>query len=231
MTLVNAYCTVQEVRDELTDSGASATNTALIEKAINGSSRAIDNWCSGGQVGETGRRFWRDASVTTRLFRCDDPLRAWVLDFSGSAGLIVKTDPGADGTFSTTWTSADYQLEPLNGGVVAGGDTATPFAFWEIVAVKTLTFPVFSQRAGLQVTARFGWSTIPDEVNQACVLKAASVYKRKDPAFAASGGLGEFGVFITRKDPEVIDLLRAYPKTRTRILSYQPQAGSLFHWR
>jgi hypothetical protein len=226
--LVNAYIAVAELREEIGDTG-SILDTDVIERAINAASRAVDNYCSGGVPGS--RRFWRDAVATTRVFRADSPTRAWVMDISTTTSLVVKTDEDGDGTYERTWTSSDYQLEPLNQDVVAAGDTVTPYAWWEIVAVDTLLFPVWvNQRAGLQVTARFGWSSVPDEVKRATLLKAVSLFKRKDAPFGVAG-FGEFGaVRITRNDPDVVDLLSGFRKTRTRTLSYRPQARSLFHW-
>ena len=142
-----------------------------------------------------------------------------MFDIADTTGLVVKTDPAGDGSFSQTWTSGtDFQLEPLNGGVAAGGDTAAPYAFWEIVAIGALLFPVFgSGRAGLQVTTKFGWSAIADEVNQASTLKAANVIHRRDAPFGVLAQPDIGVVRISRRgDPDVVDFLEPFVMRRVR---------------
>lgn len=227
--LVNAYCSDADVRSQMKDPTAKLDGE-LIEKAINASSRAVDRWCSGGFAVAAPRRFWRDAAVTVKTWVADDPTMVWVEDISTLTGLIVKTDDDGDGVFETTWTiGVDYQVEPLNGGVVAPDDTATPFAFWRIVATGWRRFPVFDRRAGVQVTARYGWSAVPDEISQATLLKSVSLFLRKDAPFGVAG-VNDFGpVRISRSDPDVCDLLSAYKKQRSRTLTYGAQRASLFH--
>lgn len=197
MALVNAYATVAEVRTHLADS-TSLLATELLERAINAASRAIDAHC--------GRRFWRDALVTARTYRVECSEYVYVDDISTRTGLIVKT--GTDGvTFDTTVASTDYILEPGNADVLAAGDTVDPFAFWKIAAVGGTTFTVDRRYPTLQVTAKFGWSSVPYEVQEATILKAASLFKRKDAPFGVAG-FGEFGVVrIGRNDPDVMELL------------------------
>ena len=200
MAVTNGYCTLQEVRDHLGD-GSSALTTALLERAINASSRAIDQYC--------GRRFWLDAAVAVRTYRPDCLSSTYVDDIGTATGLVVKT--GTDGTtFPTTWASTDYILEPRNAGIVGAGSSADTYAFWEIVAIAGRTFPVHAYRPTLQVTARFGWSAIPPEVTEACILKAVALFKRKDTPYGVAGFDGFGAVRIGRNDPDVTGLLAAY---------------------
>lgn len=198
MAVTNGYATLQELRDHFGDSGNQLPQTDL-ERALNATSRAIDRHC--------GRRFWQDPTVQAKVFRPADCELAWVDDISTTTGLIVATDDNAAGTYSTTWTSSDYQLEPLN------ADTeATAYAWWQIAAVGTHRFPVYERRASLRVTARWGWSAVPDGVNEACLIRAAAIFKRREAVFGVAGFNGFGEVRITRKDPDVIDLLNPYVK-------------------
>lgn len=192
MTVTNGYCTNAELRIHLGDAGTTL-NAALLDRAVNAASRAIDKYC--------GRRFWQDSEPATRVYRPDDPYVAWVDDISTTTGLIVATDTAADGTYATAWTTDDYQLEPLT----AAGDSAP---WWRIVAVGGYTFPQGTRRATLQVTAKFGWAAIPDEVNAACLIRASSLFKRKEAPFGVAG-FSDLGVVrISRRgDPDVVDLL------------------------
>lgn len=202
MAVTNGYATVQELRDHYGDA-ADALPLADLERAINATSRAIDLYC--------GRRFWRDAAdaLTVRVYRADDAYELDVADISTTTGLVVKTDTSGDGSYATTWTSTDYQLEPLNADVDGGA-----YAWTRIVAIDDELFPVHARRTTVQVTARHGWSAIPDGVTAACILRAAAIFKRREAVFGVAGlnGFGE--VRITRKDPDVIDLLHNYIRIR-----------------
>jgi hypothetical protein len=202
MALTNSYATVAELRGLLKDDG-SKLDAPTIERALNASSRSIDDYCH--------RRFWADATVQVREYRVLSPRLAHIDDISTTTGLIVKTDTGLNATWATTWTlGTDFRLEPRN------ADKDGPsYAWWKIVAIGTRFFPLYCEpmirdRDTLQVTAQFGWSTIPDQVNQACLLKAASLFKRKDAPFGVAG-FDQFGVVrIGRNDPDVQGLLEPF---------------------
>jgi hypothetical protein len=198
MAVTNGYCTVAQLREHFGDD-TSLLTTALLERAINASSRAIDKFC--------GRRFWVDSVVQAKVYRCDDTHEMGIDDVSTTTGLIVATDTAGDGTWATTWAATDYQLEPLN------ADTEqVAHAWWRLLAVDRYLFPVHALRTTLRVTAKFGWSAIPDEVEQACILRAAAIFKRKESVDGVAG-FGEFGVVrIGRQDPDVMELLHRFIK-------------------
>lgn len=177
MTLTNAYVTLDAVKDEL--GRTDVANDTRIMAAINSASRQIDDY--------TGRRFWQDSTVVAREFYADDALELQssvdaVLDISTTTGLIVKLDDGDDGTFSTTLTiNTDYVLTPAN-----AADDGEPFTGIRLVD-GLYRFPnSSSNRPGVQVTAKFGWASIPDPVVQACLIQSVLLYKATD---AALGGL------------------------------------------
>lgn len=197
MAVVNGYITEAQLREQLGDAGTVLTS-ALLQRAINATSRAVDHF--------TGRRFWKDSVATARTFRCRDLKVMWVNDIATTTGLIVQTDDNLDDTWSTTWTlGTDFDLEPEN------ADTEGPaYAWWRIVAKGTRTFPVSPFRRTLKVTSVAGWSAIPDDVEQASIIKASSLFQRKDAPFGVAG-FGEFGpVRITRRDPDVVELLNSF---------------------
>lgn len=208
MAIVNGYCTEAQVRAQIADQ-ASVVPLAMIEDAINASSRAIDSYC-----GWPMRRFWKDTVATARTYRVDDPLVAWVQDFYSLADLVVQTDDASDGSFSTTWSASDYQAEPLN-----SDDGVTPFAWYRITAVGGRAFPVHQARAMLKVTTKHGWSAIPDGVESACILKSVSLLKRKEAPFGVAG-FGAFGaVRIGSADPDVRELLAPFRRSHLRAVS------------
>lgn len=195
MTITNGYCTEAELREQLGDTGSTLSATQ-IHRAINATSRGIDLWC--------GRWFWQDSTPVARLYLPDDPYTAWVDDISTTTGLVVETDEVGDGTYSTTWAASDYQLEPLV-------RPTSDWPWWRIVAVGTRTFPTRRRRASLRITSRGGWATRPDDVTEACLIRASALYKRKEAPFGVLGS-SELGVvrISRRRDPDVVELLDPY---------------------
>lgn len=197
MSVVHGYCSVEELRGHLKDVG-SKMDTALLERAVSAASRAVDRYC--------GRRFWQDPAVVARLYNPLDVYNALVDDISTKTGLVVQTDNMGDATYTTTLGPKDFRLEPLN----ADADNLA-YAWTRIVSqrpwLQSYTGPL--RPPYLKVTARWGWSAVPDEVAEATILKAASLFMRKDAPFGIAG-FGEFGVRISRRDPDVVELLSAY---------------------
>lgn len=197
MPVVNGYCSVEEVRGQLADTG-SRLDTALLERAVSAASRAVDKFC--------GRRFWQDPAPVARQFNPVDVYCAFVDDISTKTGLVVQTDNLGTGTYTTTLGPNDYRLEPLN-----AEQYGPAYSWTRIVSqrpwLQSYTGPL--RPPYLQVTARWGWSDIPDEVVEATILKATSLFSRKDAPFGIAG-FGEFGVRISRRDPDVVELLSPF---------------------
>ena len=164
MTITNGYVTLDEALAEIGGTNNTSSDSRL-EQAVEAASRQIDDY--------TGRRFWQDSTVVAREFYADDALELQssvdaVLDISTTTGLIVKLDDGDDGTFSTTLTiNTDYVLTPAN-----AADDGEPFTGIRLVD-GLYRFPSSSSnRPGVQVTAKFGWASIPDPVAQACLIQS-----------------------------------------------------------
>ncbi len=187
------YCTVEQLRAELADD-KSALDETLLARAVAAASRAVEDWCG-------GRTFGLDATATSRMFRPCDTEVADVDDIGSDIGLVVET---WDGASWATWPADDYQLEPLN-----AGSRATAFAWDQVVALSG-GWPVGGRRPTLRVTARWGWSEVPAQVEKATILRAIGLFKRKEAVWGVAG-FGDFGaVRITRADPDVVDLLASF---------------------
>lgn len=199
MSLVNAYATVPQLREHMSDERDNAP-VDMLERALNTASRQIDEVC--------GRRFWLDQTVQTLTFSTDgDSEIVWVDDIGSASGLIVKTDGLGDGTYNTTWTiGTDFRLEPRN------ADRHGPaYAWWRIAAVGTKRFPTLDRIDPVQVTARFGWSAIPPEIEEATLLRAYALFKRRSSPTGIQGFEG-FGMRTSRFDPDVIALISPFMK-------------------
>lgn len=198
MALTNAYATIDEYRHALQI--RDATDDDRLTIALNAASRQVDAHC--------GRRFWQDATVKTRRYRALDSGLCVVDDISTATGLVVKIDDGFDGTFATTLTeTTHFVLEPFNAAA------ATPVYPWEeIVLVDSTggTFPC-GARPGVQVTAKFGWAAVPDDVKLATVVQAQMLYKAGDAALGVlQGGIDGTSYRVGRMHPTAVGLLEPF---------------------
>ena len=120
--------------------------------------------------------------------------------------LALATSSALDGTYDVSWSASDFQMEPLN-GIVAGRYSPVT----RLRAVGSYAFPV-SHRAGVQVTAQWGYATsIPTLVKQACIQLSLRYFARfQSPTGVQSSN--DFGaVYVSRKtDPDVAAMLRPY---------------------
>lgn len=166
-----ALCTVDDVKQTL---GIEDTVDDLeINVAVEAATAMIEQYC--------GRQFSQDAVASARVYVATNSYLVQVDDISTTSGLILETDPGADGTFDQTWTAADYQLEPLNG--IINGQT---WPYHTIRAIRSLYFPQDYGQALIRVTARWGWASVPTAVKQAAIIQTITVFKSPDAPFGAT---------------------------------------------
>ena len=192
MPITNGYCTLAEVKAALRISDA--TDDTLLENAIEGASRRID--------GYTGRFFYQQSATISMYTR--DIYTVQLQDDLVSI-TTLKTDNNGDGTFETTWTAnTDYQLQPLNTVL-----QSRPYN--RIVAVGGKTFPIMIQPdlPGVQVNGVWGWSAVPDDVREACVLLAMRGFARYNAALGVVG-FADMAVQVRSVDPDVRDMLSPF---------------------
>jgi hypothetical protein len=202
MAITNGLCSLSDVKSAMNI--FDSTDDSRLELAVEAASRMIEADCN--------RRFYQDAGVSARIFSALSGVLVLTDDISTVTGLIVKTDTGFDGTFDQTWTSADYQLEPLN-GIVDG--QAWPYT--QIRAVESLTFPYSRTRAVVQVTARWGWAAVPTAVKQAAIIQSISVFKSVEAPFGALG-LPDTGILRIRSGLHPSAAMLVAPYRRDAVL-------------
>jgi len=177
----------------------------LIDNCAGAASRLIDGYCN--------RKFWAVGSATARVFQAEDSFYCSIDDISGTA-ITLQTSTNADGVFDTTWTSTDWQLEPLNGDL----DGIT-WAYDKIRAVGDYLFPTVNANYGSQalvkVTANFGWPYVPEPVTQATIIQASRLFKRYDSPLGVAG-FGDMGAIRVSRalDPDVAQLVEPYRRMR-----------------
>lgn len=173
--------------------------------AASAACRAVQTYC--------GRSFEITASgsESARVFYPKSHTLTVTDDFSSTTNLVVKIDSGDDGTYETTLTlDTDYFVEPLNG--LEDGLTVP---YRRLVATSWL-FPVWCvRRPAVQVTARWGWSAVPDDVKLAALIKGARLFKRRQSPEGVLGGFADFGAVrvSNREDPDVMSLLNDYRRS------------------
>lgn len=199
MTTVPNYVTEDELRERI---GSDTLNfPTTITNACTSASRLIENM--------TGRVFYDSGSVSARYYEPDEPWCCDVDDFTTTTGLIVQTDTGYDDTFATTFTlDTDFIVTPRN--QIRNGQP-WPYTGLRIAPRSTGWFPppCAGQHETVKVTAQWGWSAVPDQVHEACLVAAAQLFSAKD---APDGfvGLDGWGPVRTRENPEVRALLGPY---------------------
>jgi len=176
MAIVNGLATLTEFKSVLGIAAADTTDDAELEDCVETASRDVEAYCG------KGRKFWQDSTVVDRKYFPSNTACLYVDDISTTTGLVVKVDLDDDGTFETTLTidtdfavrpvnaAADYPVRPWTRIVLLGG----ALSGWQCLS---------SGRPFVQVTAKFGWSAVPEAVKRATLLQAKTLFKADDTTF------------------------------------------------
>lgn len=192
MSITNGYCTLSDLKTVLRINDS--VDDTMLEARITEASRVIDQHCD--------RRFYADAAATARLYVAPASDLVMVDDISTLTSLVIKIDSAGDGTYATTLTSSQYQLEPVN--ALAKGSPIT------MIRTFGQALPTAAAPAGVQVTAKWGWPSVPSPVTSACILLAGRLVKRGDSLLGVAG-FGDLGAITVRAiDPDVERMLRPY---------------------
>jgi hypothetical protein len=199
------YATRNQVKAALRIGTADTIDDDLIDNCVGAASRLIDGYCN--------RRFWQTGTAEARVYQAEDSFYCSIDDIAGTA-LTLKTSTQADGTFDLQWSRSDYQLEPLNGNL----DGLT-WSYDKIRAVGDYLFPTvnanYGDQALVQVTAIFGWPSVPEPVTQATIIQASRIFKRYDSPLGVVG-FGDLGqIRVSRYlDPDMAQLVEPYRRMR-----------------
>ena len=205
MTITNGYATRNQVKAALRIGTADTIDDDLIDNCVGAASRLIDGYCN--------RRFWQTGTAEARVYQAEDSFYCSIDDIAGTA-LTLKTSSQSDGTFDVTWKVSDYQLEPLNGNL----DGLT-WSYDKIRAVGDYLFPTvnanYGEQALVQVTAIFGWPSVPEPITQATIIQASRIFKRYDSPLGVAG-FGDLGAIRVSRflDPDMAQLVEPYRRMR-----------------
>ena len=178
MAIGDPYATLAEFKQYLMTQQQNVTaDDALMTSCLMIASQWLEEHCN--------RQFNLATVESPRIYQPSfDPKYCKVDDFVMSSGFSLRTDPGGTGNFDVLWQPIDYELKPLNNIV---GGRYRPYN--ELHAVSGLWFPhiTFRRDGTVQLTALWGWESVPVQVNQACIMMAAEIFKSKDAVFGVAG--------------------------------------------
>jgi hypothetical protein len=196
MAITNGYCSLVELKAALriTDS----TDDTLLENAIEGASRRIDGYC--------GRWFYQTSSTAVKMFPYNEYLLIFPNDVA-TATITIKTDTTGTGTYATTLVQGtDYVLQPRN--VVI---ETRPFETARMVGAQSFPLATIKSFETVEVTTVWGWSAVPDDVREACILLSMRQFARLNAALGVVG-FADMAITVRAVDPDVRDMLSPYRK-------------------
>lgn len=166
----------------------------LIQQAIGAASRKIDQIC--------GRRFYPDAVPSVRTFS------TLARSFTGPYGPAIWVDDIASATSLTVSIGTGGGSYASYASPILGPDNAVSMG-------QPITFVQgasgwASGVNSIQVTARWGWPRVPEEVSQAALILAARLYRRKDSPQGVISSADWGSVRVSRVDPDVEALISPY---------------------
>lgn len=200
MAITNGYTSKAIYKQRFYDEGQGDTqDDAAIEAVIEAVSREIDGIC--------WQRFYTSASNETRYFTAEhkDYLRPPINIISINT---LKTDEDGDRTYENTWTTDDYDLMPYN--ATLDGES---YKWIETTPYGDYLFPD-SVKKGVEISGKFGWSSAPLPVVEACLLASHRLMARRHSPYGVSGAAALGNLTLTVKqmqsDPDIIDKLTPY---------------------
>lgn len=181
--MANEYASAVDLKTYMAMDQTITVDDARIVFACEDASRTIDAFCR--------RRFYADANATARVYEPAGGYTLRVDDFYTTSGLLVKADYDGDGTFETVFAASAYELAPMSGG--SEGIEGYPFTEVRLISTSW-PWPAAPLRRGrAEITAKWGWATVPNPVFRATLMVAAEMFRRKDAPLGFQTTGGDFG--------------------------------------
>lgn len=172
MAITDGYTTLATLKAEL--GVTTVDDDTRLERVVETVSRSIDEY-----TGFPERQFFQSAAGTVRYYTAELPLVLYVGDFDTITA--VEVDRSGDGTYETsldiTAGTGVVHRAPYN-----ANDQGKPYTRLEVSSNAATTFPV-GVRRGVKVTGTWGWPAIPKQVEEACLIQSARVFRRAEVPF------------------------------------------------
>jgi hypothetical protein len=205
------YATVEALKRFMRIPVGSAADDEELERALETASRQIDHLCS-----RTFEVATTEASVRYFTPWNDSYGGRWRLpvdDFMTDTDLELFSWTDADEAWTTPITGP-FTFLPINAAptmpwneIVLPSGTSLPRPDWDGWASE-------DSQDYVAVVARWGWTELPAQVTEACLLQAARLQKRRDAVFgivAAPDGSAQTRL-QDRMDPDAVLALRGLTK-------------------
>lgn len=197
------YATLAQFKARMnrTDDRDDTTMTAILAAA----SRHVDGLTNRVFTQAAGTRTF--AAELTTMCEIDDAVTI----------TAIATDLDGNGTYETAWVATDYSLVPNNASALG-----VPYTRVNVRPMGRWLFPVFRasntvppNQHGVQITATWGWPSVPEEITEATLLLAIRLFKRIDAPFGIAGNadLGQM-TMIPRTDPDVTALVGPFVRPK-----------------
>ena len=165
------YCSLKDVKAELGNMVTEANNGRLT-RMIKTVSAGIDKHCNRSFATVTATRYFDGVSDYLVI---DDLLSV----------TTFKLDLDGDGVYETTLATTDYLLYPYN---------ETPY--WRIDLAEASAQSGFAtgRRKAVQIAGSWGYaSTVPDDVQQACLMMVCRMYRQSMAGYGTEVGTPDIG--------------------------------------
>jgi hypothetical protein len=191
--MANLYAQLNDLKSLLRIPTSDTVDDAQLTRSIEAASRRIDGVCD--------RIFYQEPTVSARVYDATNLASVSIDDVSTLSGFVVKVDDGFD--YATTLVlDVDFRVEPLN-------NLSKGLPVYRLVSLSGV-FPRSTVRPGVQVTARWGFPTVPSAITEATLLMAGRLFKRGDSLLGVAG-FTDMGVITVRGvDPDVDHLIQPF---------------------
>jgi hypothetical protein len=86
------------------------------------------------------------------------------------------------------------------------------FPIYRLRMIGDYLFPIWGKQATVRIEGVFGFTPLPIQITQACVIQSSRIYKRLDSPLGIAG-FGDLGaVRVGKVDPDVAQLIRPFKK-------------------
>jgi hypothetical protein len=192
-----AYATIAQLKAQLGISVSDTTRDTMLTSVLDAVSQSIDHYCERTFEVATGVATAKIFSVRARTQRTDDGYILVTPDIGSTTGLALGIGPFGGTYTPVSGTLELYPIEDVDLGFAATG-----------IMIGDGSWPI-GAGGRAQVFADWGWpgSAVNPVVQQATLLQAGRVFKRKDSPEGVLGSAEWGAVRVSRVDPDVESML------------------------
>lgn len=199
------YCTVQQVKNDMPESGLSSDSTydAALSQMVTDASRLIDAY-----VGRWPNFFYPSTTATTRIFDGNGCEELRIDEAVSISSVDVAEQGGVSSSDYTTWGSSDYYPWPYNTTANAEPIRKLVVDVWN--GSKTYWHPY---RKAVKVSAVFGWTSLPpDIISRATRVQAMRWFMRAKQGYQDAGAITDLGqmMYVKELDPDIKNILHKW---------------------